>query len=419
MRRVLVPATLTYLRWRGDPLAGMLHPQTMVDPYPLWSDLRARGHLYRSKIGYWGTASHATAAAILRDQRFSASPVHQKGYRVITEVHDPEASTPGAELSLLSMDPPDHTRIRRLVTAAFSPKTLGALETWVRARTTQLLDAVGSTETFDLIDTLAYPLPIGVICQLLGVPPEDQDRFRLWGRELVTQLEPSVDGTPSTEALAADRALKAYFTDLIAKRRADPDESLLSDLIVAEQEGDRLSSEELMSTCVLLLVAGFETTVNLIGNGTMALIGAPEQWERLSGHPELVPGAVEELLRYDSPVQATSRVATEDIEFEGKVVARGESVIIALGGANRDPETFVDPDRLDVTRPDANRHLSFSLGIHHCLGAMLARMEGRIAFEELTTRFAGMSLAGPPRRRELLILRGFDALPVRPVRSTG
>jgi cytochrome P450 len=413
-----MPATLTFLRWRGDPLAGMLHPRTMVDPYPLWSELRARD-LYRSKIGYWGTARHATAASILRDLRFSASPVHQKGYRVITEVQDPEASAPGAELSLLSMDPPDHTRIRRLVAGAFSPKTLGALETWVRRRTLQLLDAVESSETFDLIDALAYPLPMGVICQLLGVPPEDQDRFRRWGREIVTNLEPSIDGTPSAEGLAADRALQAYFTDLIAKRRADPDESLLSNLIAAEEEGDRLSFEELMSTCILLLVAGFETTVNLIGNGTMALIGAPEEWARLSGHPELVPGAVEELLRYDSPVQATSRVATEDIELEGKVVAKGESVIIALGGANRDPEAFIDPDRLDVTRPDANRHLSFSLGIHHCLGAMLARMEGRIAFEELTSRFAGMTVAAPPRRRDLLILRGFDSLPVRPVRSAG
>jgi cytochrome P450 len=199
----------------------------------------------------------------------------------------------------------------------------------------------------------------------------------------------------------------------VAKRRADPDDSLLSALVAVEEEGDRLSSGELVSTALLLLVAGFETTVNLIGNGTVALFGDREQWDRLAQEPALVPAAVEELLRYDSPVQLTSRTATEDVDMGSTVIRKGASVIVLIGGANRDPGVFGHPDRLALDRPNASRHLSFSLGIHHCLGAALARLEGRIAFEELTLRYPGLRLAGTPARRPLLVLRGFESVPVR------
>jgi len=199
----------------------------------------------------------------------------------------------------------------------------------------------------------------------------------------------------------------------VRKRRADPDDSLLSALIAAEEEGDRLSSSELVSTALLLLVAGFETTVNLIGNGTVALLSEREQWERLREEPALVPAAVEEMLRYDSPVQMTSRTATEDVAIDGAVIRKGALVIVAIGGANRDPGVFGQPDRLIIDRPDASRHLSFSFGIHHCLGAALARLEGRIAVEELTRRYPGLTLAGAPVRRPLLVLRGFESVPVR------
>ncbi len=203
----------------------------------------------------------------------------------------------------------------------------------------------------------------------------------------------------------------------MAKRRADPDASLLSALVAIEEDGDRLSSAELVSTALLLLVAGFETTVNLIGNGTVALLGEPEHWERLREDPALVPAAVEELLRFDSPVQLTVRTATEDVDLDGTAMPKGTAVIVAIGGANRDPGVFGQPGRLIIDRPNASRHLAFSLGIHHCLGAALARLEGRIAVEELTRRYPGLELAGPPVRRPLLVLRGFETVPVRAVRA--
>jgi pimeloyl-[acyl-carrier protein] synthase len=200
----------------------------------------------------------------------------------------------------------------------------------------------------------------------------------------------------------------------VEKRRTEPDDSLLSSLVAAEEEGDRLSSGELVATAALLLVAGFETSVNLIGNATVALLGEPEQWRRLGEEPALVPAAVEELLRYDSPVQMTSRIATEDIELDGAgTVPRGAAILVAIGGANRDPDVFDHPDSLRMDRPEASRHLAFSLGIHHCLGAALARLEGRVAIGELTRRYPKLEVVGIPTRRRLLVLRGYEQLAVR------
>ena len=385
--------------------------ETKADPYPLYDELRPRG-LVRSALGPWATASHPTATSILRDRRFSASPVHQRGYRPPAYPEgDPRAELPAADL--LTMDPPDHTRIRGLVSGAFTPRAIAGLEPWIREITGRLLTRAGAAAGFDLIEALAFPLPIAVICHLLGVPPEDQGRFRAWGHDLAASLEPQTSLAAERQSRSSELALTAYLRDLVRKRRADPDDSLLSALIAAEEEGDRLSSSELVSTALLLLVAGFETTVNLIGNGTVALLGEREQWERLREEPALVPAAVEEMLRYDSPVQMTSRTATEDVAIDGAVIRKGALVIVAIGGANRDPGVFGQPDRLIIDRPDASRHLSFSFGIHHCLGAALARLEGRIAVEELTRRYPGLTLAGTPVRRPLLVLRGFESVPVR------
>jgi cytochrome P450 len=223
-------------------------------------------------------------------------------------------------------------------------------------------------------------------------------------------------GAALNDSRAAEIALTAYLRDLVAKRRADPDDSLLSALIAAEADGDRLTHAELVSTALLLLVAGFETTVNLIGNGTVALLTAPDggqQWDRLRQEPALIPAAVEELLRYDSPVQMTSRNATQDVELGGTLIRQGTPVVVAIGGANRDPAVFDEPGRLMTDRANAGRHLSFSLGIHHCLGAALARLEGRLAVEELTRRYPALALAGTPVRRPLLVLRGYESVPVR------
>ncbi|HEY3753826.1 MAG TPA: cytochrome P450 [Pseudonocardiaceae bacterium] len=404
------PAVLRYYQWRGDPLARWLRPRTKVDPYPLYADIRRRP-LVHSTLGPWLTADHAVAESILRDRRFSSSPVHQPGYRPPAyPPGDPRAELPAADL--LTMDAPDHTRIRRLVSGAFTPKALAGLESWIRELTDRLLTSADATG-FDLVDTLAFPLPIAVICHLLGVPARDQADFRDWGHALIATLEPQTSHAAENQTRAAEVALTSYLRDLVAKRRADPDDSLLSALAAVEDDGDRLSSGELVGTAQLLLVAGFETTVNLIGNGTVALLGEPAHWERLRQEPALIPGAVEELLRYDSPVQVTSRTATEDVDLDGTAIPKGAPVIVTIGGANRDPAVFDQPDRLLIDRPNASRHLAFSLGMHHCLGSALARLEARIAVEELTRRYPGLEPAGPPVRRPLLVTRGFETVPVR------
>ena len=409
MNRLVEPGLIRLCQWRGDPVARMMLPATKADPYPLYARVRYRG-LVRSPLGLFAAADHATVAGILRDRRFSSSPVHQRGYRPPTyPPGDPRAELP--DVDLLTMDPPDHTRLRRLVAGAFSPRAIAGLEPWIREVTDRLLNSVDGAAGFDLVDALAFPLPITVICHLLGVPAEDQPRFRAWGHEVAATLDPQTSGTEQSRD--AELALTGYLQDLVRKRRADPDDSILSALIAAEEDGDRLSSAELVSTALILLIAGFETTVNLIGNGAVALLADPGGWDRVRRDPSLVPAAVEEMLRYDSPVQLTSRTATEDVEVGGRVIAAGQSVIVFIGGANRDPMVFEQPDEFRIDRPDPGRHLAFSLGAHHCLGASLARLEARIAIEELTRRYPALELAAAPKRRSTLVLRGFDSVPVR------
>jgi cytochrome P450 len=408
---VVEPAALRLLQWRGDPVARLMLPATNADPYPLYAQVRQRG-LVRSPLGLFAVADHATVASILRDRRFSSSPVHQPGYRPPSyPAGDPRAGLPAADL--LSTDPPDHTRLRRLVAGAFTPRAIAGLEPWIREVTARLLTAADGAVGFDLINALAFPLPIAVICHLLGVPAEDQAQFRAWGHDVAATLDPRTAATAKAQTRAADLALAGYLQDLVRERRTNPDDSILSALIAAEEEGDRLSSGEVVSTALLLLIAGFETTVNLIGNGTAALLGDPDGWDRLRQDPALVPAAIEEMLRYDSPVQLTYRIATEDVEVGGSQIGAGRPVIVSIGGANRDPGVFEQPDEFRIDRPDPGRHLSFSLGMHHCLGSSLARLEGRIAIEELTRRYPALELAAPPIRRSLLVLRGFESLPVR------
>ncbi len=409
-RRVVEPAAVRFFQWRGDFVASLMRPDTKADPYPLYASLRRAG-LVRSPLGPWASASHATATTVLRDQRFSTSPRHQDGYRPPSyPAGDPRAELPAADM--LMMDPPDHTRLRRLVSVAFSARTVAGLEPWIRHETGRLLAPLDAAAGFDIIEALAYPLPIAVISHLLGVPADDQASFRAWGNEVATTIDGTAAGAES-QTRAAELALTAYLRELADERRVHPDESLLSALVAAEQEGDKLTTQEVVSTALLILVAGFVTTVNLIGNGTVALLGEQANWQRLTQEPALVPAAVEEMLRYDSPVQLTSRFATEDIEVGDTLIPRGATVIVAIGGANRDPGVFDEPDRFKIDRPDASRHLSFSFGIHHCLGSALARLEGRIATEELTRRYPNLELAATPVRNRLLVLRGYDSIPVR------
>ena len=274
---VVEPVVLRLCQWRGDPVARLMLTATKADPYPLYAQLRQRG-LVRSPLGLFAAADHATVAGILRDRRFSSSPVHQPGYRPPSyPPGDPRAELPAA--NLLSMDPPDHTRLRRLVAGAFTPRAVAGLEPWIRDLTVRLLTAADGEAGFDLIDALAFPLPIAVICHLLGVPAEDQEQFRAWGEDVAATLDPQTAAAARAQTRAAELALTGYLQDLVRERRANPDGSILSALIAAEDEGDRLSSGEVVSTALLLLIAGFETTVNLIGNGTVALLGDPDGWK--------------------------------------------------------------------------------------------------------------------------------------------
>jgi cytochrome P450 len=322
---------------------------------------------------------------------------------------------PGIGISMLDRDPPDHTRLRGLVSKAFTPRVVERLRPHIQQIVDGLLDRVESAGSMDLIESFAYPLPVIVICQMLGVPVEDRERFKQWGLDIARGLD-SILLPPDSEVLlrsaASRRALSDYFRELIAKRRASSREDLLSALIAAEEAGDKLSEEELLATCILLLVAGHETTVNLIGNGTLALLRHPDQLQRLREHPELISSAVEELLRYDGPVQRTARIPSEDVTIGGQTIAKGEMVMPFIGAADRDPAQFPDPDRLDIARAD-NRHIAFGWGIHFCLGAPLARVEGQLAILTLVQRLPKLALAtDTPEYRQSLTLRGLTALPV-------
>jgi cytochrome P450 len=265
----------------------------------------------------------------------------------------------------------------------------------------------------DLVQSFAYPLPVRVICALLGVPPEDEATFTAWSRGIARSVDPTVLRTPEVDAIIVEarEGLRGYIGGLLEARRKTPGDDLLSALAAVDVDGDRISAREVVSLAQLLLVAGHETTVNLIGNGLLALMQAPEQLARLRQSPELVAPAVDELLRFDSPVQITQRVVVQDMEVVGCPVKEGDEILLVLGAANRDPAAFAAPHQLDVTR-DARKHVAFGGGIHHCLGAVLARMEGQIALQALLGRFDRIELAGTPDRRPTFTLRGLESLPV-------
>jgi cytochrome P450 len=301
------------------------------------------------------------------------------------------------------------------VSKAFTPRVVETLRPHVQDIVNGLLDRVASRGEMDLIEDFAYPLPVIVICEMLGVPVKDQERFKQWGTDMARGLDTILlppDSDVAKRSQAARQALAEYFRELIAERRAHPQDDLLSGLVAAEEAGDTLSEDELLSTVILLLIAGHETTVNLIGNGTRALLLDPDQLQRLREHPELIGSAVEELLRFDGPVQRTARIPNADVTIGGKTIKAGELVMPFLAAANRDPAQFADPDRLDIGRAD-NRHIAFGWGIHFCLGAPLARVEGQIAINTLVRRLPKLALAGDKADwRFSLTLRGLERLPV-------
>jgi pimeloyl-[acyl-carrier protein] synthase len=392
-------------------------PELLVDPYPTYARLRAtRGVHYRSpstpERRFAVLSRHADVQLALRDPRFGRAGY---GDRLRASLGDGPLSRSFARW-MLFQDPPDHTRLRGLVQQAFTPRSVERLRDTIRTIVTASLDRLVGRPSFDFVAEFAAPLPVLVICELLGVPVEDRHRFTDWSTTLAAGLDHLTSPEPGAlrRGDLAAAGLTAYFHELLTRRRAAPADDLLSALLGAVEDGRRLSEDELLATCVLLLFAGHETTVNLLGNGLLALLRQPEQCRALRDEPNNAAAAVEELLRFDSPVQRTSRVALADVELgQGDRIRAGEPVVVLIGAANRDPAEFPDPDRLDLARPNAGRHLSFGAGIHYCLGGPLARLEAQIAMAELLRRLPHLRLLDDHVRwRPTFGLRGLQALPV-------
>ena len=414
IRSVVIGAMLARERWQSGVTYNPLSRQTAQDPYPVYAALRERDPVHRSGLmNAWLFTRHADIDTILRDHRlFSNDP--RKG----TLSRRQRAGLPADdEFTMLFLDPPDHKRLRALVNKAFTPKAVNALEPHIRSLLSSLLDDIDDPAGFDLMQTVAQPLPVIVIAEMLGIPPEDRAQFKIWSDQRARTLEPSIDARERALADAANKALNDYFRPIIEERRAAPQDDIVSALAQAEEEGDRLTELEMLNMLRLLLIAGNETTTNLIGNGVLALLRHPDQLQRLRDDPSLIPLAVDELLRFDSPVQTDFRRALEDCEVNGFPLKKRDNIVLLLGAANRDPDVFDEPDRLDVGRGDRS-HLSFGRGIHHCIGAPLARLEGRIVLEMLLERYSQINLRGEqPRFRNSIVLRGLESLPVRCVKA--
>jgi cytochrome P450 len=395
----------------SEVLFNPLLPEFHADPYPFYRRLREKEPIHQSPMGFWVLTRYEDCVAVLRDARFGREEFQQ----MLSSVYGDETEKPALPRSMLFRDPPDHTRLRGLVSKAFTPRMIETMRDHIQEIVDRLLDRVQDAGRMDVMEDLAYPLPVTVICEMLGVPVDDHASIRGWSADIARSLD--AIGLPSDQEIVergrkSRRALADYFRRLVPERRARPQQDLLSGLIAAEEQGDKLSSDEVIAMCLLLFIAGHETTVNLIGNGTLALLRHPDQLQRLRREPGLIGNAVEELLRYDSPVQRTARITATDAEVAGQPMPKGTMVITALGAANRDPAQFSDPDVLDVARKDP-RHISFGFGIHFCLGAPLARVEGQLALGTLLRRMPKLALAeSNPEWRESSVLRGLKRLNV-------
>jgi cytochrome P450 len=393
----------------------LLQPESLANPYPLFQQLRAEAPVYwAERVEAWVLTGYPVVAALLRDPRVSSNR-HADGRTQLPEAAREQARALREYLALMmgNSDPPDHTRLRALVNKAFTPRVVEAMSSRIQTLADQLLDAVQGAGRMDVIHDFAYPLPIIVISELLGIPAEDRVQFKRWSDDFIGFI---AAGRPSAErAQQAQQSLSAmadYFRAIVDQRRRDPQSDLISSLSAAEEHGQRLSEGELLAMCNSLLAGGHETTTNLFGNGFLALLRHPDQLNELRQTPALTAGAVEELLRYDSPVQKLERFATQDLELGGHRIRAGQRLWPMLGAANRDPLQFPDPDRLDLQR-QPNSHLSFAHGIHFCVGAPLARLEAQIGFATLLRRFPKLELADDaPRWRPILAHRGLESLPV-------
>jgi cytochrome P450 len=405
----------------------LLTPEGRADPYALYRQIRDEAPVLRSSLGPVVLSRYEDCALTLRDPHLGrgtklrldggSAPAGGFGMGGFGGMDaDPAARAEFFETAgnnMLFADPPDHTRLRRLANRAFTPARVEALRPAVADMVDDLLDVMEDEGDVDVMPAMAYPLPVTVIGELVGVPASDRDAFQPLVRAGTVALEPTADAGALAEASKATAQLRDYFLELLAARRRDPKDDLLSALAESREQGDALSDDEVVATAILLYAAGFETTTNLIGNGLLALLRHPEQLDRWRRDPSLSRTGVDELLRWDSPVQVNMRMALEPAVVAGESLDVGDSVLVLQGGANRDPERFTDAETLDVGRRD-NQPLSFGGGIHHCLGAGLARMEGEVVFSRMLQRFGSIELLDDvPEWRTTLTLRGLSSLAVR------
>ena len=401
LRSALIPAFMAWERIESGVSYNPISAKTRAYPFDKYEELRRKDPVHRLRtINAWVLTQYEDTNAVLRDHaRFSRDYGGKSAYR-----------------SMLDTDPPDHTRLRTLVSKAFTPRSVADLAPRIQQIVDDLLDATEGRDRFDLIDSFAYPLPVIVIAEMLGVPSGDIEVFKSWSNDIALSVEPTVSDEQQRRIDESGEKLYDYFEGIIEQRRREPRDDMITALIAAEDEGDRLTHEELLATLLLLLVAGNETTRNLIGNGTLALMRNPGQLARLRSKPDLLDSAINEMLRYDSPVQLDGRMAVEEIEIGGKRIKPGQRAICLLGAANRDPSVFTNPDVFDIGRQEGS-HIAFGRGIHYCLGAPLAVLEGRVAFSSLLKRFSSIKLLSEPEYREQVVLRGVKELWIEVERS--
>ncbi|MFB7242295.1 cytochrome P450 [Streptomyces populi] len=390
-------------------------PAFVADPYPAYEELRARGRVhYYEPTNQWLVPHHADVSALLRDRRLGRTYRHRFTHEDFGRTAPPPEHEPFHVLNdhgMLDLEPPDHTRIRRLVSKAFTPRTVERLKPYVEGLAGELVDRLVEAGGGDLLTDVAEPLPVSVIAEMLGVPESERAPLRPWSADICGMYELNPSEEAARKAVRASVEFTEYLRGLIEARRKEPGDDLISGLIAAHDEGDRLTEQEMISTCVLLLNAGHEATVNATVNGWWALFRHPEQLARLRADHALIPTAVEELMRYDTPLQLFERWVLDDIEIDGTTVPRGAEIAMLFGSANRDAAVFEDPDTLDLSRAE-NPHISFSAGIHYCIGAPLARIELAASMGALLTKAPGLGLAAEPVRKPNFVIRGLEALPV-------
>jgi cytochrome P450 len=415
-RHGIARAALSLGARRGEVQANIImNPEVRKNPYPAYEDLRARGRIVRGRLGLL-SVDHEVCRTVLGSPAFGVAmnpaALPRAFQRALTLTADDLAIGAIDPPSMLAVDPPDHTRYRRLVSKVFTPRAIENLRPRVADLADDLLDSLEATPSADLVSQYARLLPVTVIAEILGVPADMRPRFLAWGERAAPSLDLGLGYRAFREAEDGIRSINGFMYGHFERLRRNPGGDILSQLVHLDVDGEQLTGRELAATASLLLGAGFETTVNLIGNGTVLLLRHPDQLAVLRDDPAGWPNAVEEVLRYDSPVQNTARLCRTPTTVAGRDIAAQTMLVTFLGGANRDPKVFGNPDVFDVRRANAREHLAFSAGVHYCLGAALARLEGEVALQRLFDRFPDLELLGEPHRRPTRTLRGYDALPV-------